>query len=40
MTRSTRLAVGVVLVLVPQALRLYGRISGRRELATLGEIDD
>jgi len=34
------LAVGLVLVLAPHLLRLYGRISGRRELATLGEVDD
>lgn len=34
------LAAGLILVLVPQLVRLYGRVSGRRELASLGEIDD
>ena len=34
------LGLGLLLVLAPQLLRLYGRLSGRRELATLGEVDD
>ena len=33
------LLLGLVLVLIPPGLRLYGRLSGRRDLANLGEVE-